>query len=155
VPGVGPLHVPALPGLDRGLVALMGDFPGHAAAVEFVAGLLRVVAGVEVDGDVIRERAEVVEFVQRGGQQRGVVPAPTGDMSGLKSRRSGISAVPPRLLPTLLPSRWTAPDARARGRWCIRRGRGLNGYTTGRARDKRESLALVRLRRIKGFDMRF
>ena len=38
---------------------------------------------------------------------------------------------------------------------CIRRGRGLNGYTTGRARDKRESLALVRLRRIKGFDMRF
>jgi hypothetical protein len=24
----------------------------------------------------------------------------------------GISAVPPRLLPTLLPSRWTAPDAR-------------------------------------------
>jgi hypothetical protein len=34
------------------------------------------------------------------------------DMSGLKSRRSGISARAPRLLPTLLPSRWTAPDAR-------------------------------------------
>jgi hypothetical protein len=45
----------------------MGDVPGHAAAGELVAGLLRVVASVEVDGDVIRERAEVVEFVQRGG----------------------------------------------------------------------------------------
>ena len=38
--------------------------------------------------------------------------APTEDMSGLKSRRSGISAVPPRLLPTLLPSPWIATDAR-------------------------------------------
>jgi hypothetical protein len=44
----------------------MGDFAGHAAGGELVAGFLRVVAGVEVDGDVIRERAEVVEFVQRG-----------------------------------------------------------------------------------------
>jgi hypothetical protein len=33
--------------------------------------------------------------------------APTGDMSGLKSRRSGVSPAPPRLLPTVLPSRWT------------------------------------------------
>ena len=78
VPGVGPLDVPALPGLDRGLVALMGDFAGHATAGEFVAGLLRVVAGVQVDGDVIRQRADLVEFVQRGGQQRGVVPVRRG-----------------------------------------------------------------------------
>ena len=33
--------------------------------------------------------------------------APTGDMPGLKSGRSRISAVRPRLLPILLPSRWT------------------------------------------------
>src|SRR5437764_11292008 len=32
VPGVGPLDGPALPGLDRGLLALMGDVPGQAAA---------------------------------------------------------------------------------------------------------------------------
>ena len=32
-----------------------------------------------------------------------------GDTSGLKSRRSGIEAVPPLLLPILLPSRWTTP----------------------------------------------
>src|SRR5215467_5923014 len=30
VPGVGPLHVPALAGLDRGLVALVGDVPGRS-----------------------------------------------------------------------------------------------------------------------------
>jgi hypothetical protein len=79
VPGVGPLDVPALPGLDGGLVALAGDFAGQAAAGELVAGLLRVIPGVEVDGDVIRERADVVEFVQRGSQQRGVVPVCRGE----------------------------------------------------------------------------
>ena len=61
------------------LSPFMGDFAGHAASGELVAGLLRVVAGVEVDRDVIRERAEVVEFVQRGGQQRGVVPVRGGE----------------------------------------------------------------------------
>src|ERR1700756_5595956 len=49
VPGIGPLHVPALPGLDGGLVALMGDFPGHAASGELAAGLVRVVAGIQVN----------------------------------------------------------------------------------------------------------
>src|SRR2546430_340263 len=79
VPGIGPLDVPALPGLDRGLVALAGDFPGHAPSGELVAGLLRVVAGVEVDSDVIGQRANIIEFVQRGGQQRGVVPVRRGE----------------------------------------------------------------------------
>src|SRR5690348_5465465 len=46
VPGVCPLDGPALSGLDRGLFALMGDVPGHAAAGELVAGRLRVIAGV-------------------------------------------------------------------------------------------------------------
>ncbi len=79
VPGVGALDVPALPGLDRVLVTLAGDFAGHAADGELVAGLARVVAGVEVDDDVIRQRADPVEFVQRGGQQRGVVPVRRGE----------------------------------------------------------------------------
>ncbi len=35
--------------------------------------------------------------------------AATGDMSGLKSRRSETAAVSPRLLPILLPRRWTTP----------------------------------------------
>ena len=79
MPGVGPLHVPALPGLDRSLVALAGDFAGQAAAVELVAALLRVVARVEMDGDVVGQRSDVAEFVQRGGQQRGVVPVRGGE----------------------------------------------------------------------------
>src|ERR1700677_4825299 len=78
VPGVGPLDVPALPGLDRGLVAFAGDLPGHAAGGELVAGVPGVVAGVEVDGDVAGQRSELLEFVQRGGQQRGVVPVRRG-----------------------------------------------------------------------------
>jgi transposase IS116/IS110/IS902 family protein len=40
VPGVRPFDVPSLPGLDRGLVALVGDLPGHAASGELVAGFL-------------------------------------------------------------------------------------------------------------------
>jgi hypothetical protein len=57
----------------------MGDFPGHAAAGELAAGLLRVVPGVEMDGDVAGQRADVIECVQRGGQQRGVVPVRGGE----------------------------------------------------------------------------
>jgi hypothetical protein len=82
----------------------VGDFPGHAAGGELVAGFLRVVAGVEVDPDVIGQRAEVAELVQRGGQQRGVVavrrvatpmitepvPAPSRDTPN--PRRSRLSA---------------------------------------------------------------
>jgi DNA-binding CsgD family transcriptional regulator len=43
VPGVGALDRPAPPGLDRGLVALVRDFPAHAAGSELLTGLLRVV----------------------------------------------------------------------------------------------------------------
>ena len=68
-----------LPGLDRRLVSLMGDFAGHAAGGQFIAGLLRVIAGVEVDRDVLGKRAEVLEFVQRGSQQRGVVAVRGGE----------------------------------------------------------------------------
>ena len=78
VPGVGALDVPPLAGLDRRLLALVRDFAGHAAGGEFGAGLVRVVAGVQVDGDVVGQRPEVIQQVQRGGQQRGVVAVRPG-----------------------------------------------------------------------------
>ena len=68
-----------LPGLDRHLVAFMGDFAGHAASFQLVAGLLRVVVGVEVNRDVVPQQAELIEFVKRGSQQRGVVPVRGGE----------------------------------------------------------------------------
>jgi hypothetical protein len=43
----------------------MGYFSGHAAGREPVTGLLRVVAGVEVNTDVIGQQAEFSEFVCR------------------------------------------------------------------------------------------
>jgi DNA-binding CsgD family transcriptional regulator len=43
-PGVGALDRPAPLGLDRGLVALVRDFPAHVAGSELLTGLLRVVA---------------------------------------------------------------------------------------------------------------
>jgi hypothetical protein len=52
----------------------MGDLAGHAASGELIEGFLRVVPGIQVNGDLIRERAELTEFVQPGGQQRGAVP---------------------------------------------------------------------------------
>ena len=56
----------------------MSDFPGHAVAGELVAGLLRVVPGVEMDGDGAGQRPDVFELVQGGGQERGVVPVRGG-----------------------------------------------------------------------------
>ena len=58
---------------------MRGDFAGQAAAGELVAALLRVVARVEMDGDVAGQRADVIEFVQRDGQQRGVMPVRRGE----------------------------------------------------------------------------
>jgi hypothetical protein len=54
------------------------DLAGHSADGELIAGFLRVVPGVEVDPDLVRQRAEVIEFVQRSGQERGVVPVRRG-----------------------------------------------------------------------------
>src|ERR1700745_1862287 len=73
VPGVGAVDVAPLPGVSGGLAAFTGDGPGHAAPGEPAAGLLRVIARVEMDGDVLGQRPEVAEFVQRVGQERGVV----------------------------------------------------------------------------------
>jgi DNA-binding CsgD family transcriptional regulator len=43
VPGIGALDRPVPPGLDRGLVALVRDFPAHVAGSELLTGLLRAV----------------------------------------------------------------------------------------------------------------
>src|SRR5205085_12672598 len=59
VPGVGALDMPALAGLDGRFLALAGDLSVHAASGELVAGFTRVVAGVQVHGDVIGQRAEI------------------------------------------------------------------------------------------------
>src|SRR5260370_15712415 len=87
VPGAGPLDVPPLPGPDRGLIAFTGDSPGHAAGGELVAGLLLSVPGVEVHPDVVGQRAEVVEFVQRLGA------------STVESRLFPTSTPPPTTIP--------------------------------------------------------
>ena len=72
VPGVGPLDVPALPGLDRGLVALMGDVAGHAAGGQFIAGLARVLTrrpGKELH--VTGQRPELAETGRARGASSG------------------------------------------------------------------------------------
>jgi hypothetical protein len=46
VPGIRAFYMSTLTGLDRGLVALMGDRAGHFPSCEFIAGFRRVVAGV-------------------------------------------------------------------------------------------------------------
>src|SRR5260370_25177650 len=86
VRGAGPLDVPPLPGPDGGLIAFTGDSPGHAAGGELVAGLLRVVPGVEVHPDVVGQRAEVVEFVQRVGASSGE----SRRFAGASTRSSGM-----------------------------------------------------------------
>jgi DNA-binding CsgD family transcriptional regulator len=49
-PGVGALDRPVPPGLDRGLVALVRDFPAHAAGSELLTDLLRAVGAGAVGG---------------------------------------------------------------------------------------------------------
>ena len=100
-PGTCTLDGPALPGLEGCLLAFVGDLPGHAAPGQFVAGFSGVVPGVQADPDVCGQRAEVIELVQRGCQQRGVVPAGRRD-----TRSSGMpcpSVMSSRLLHALFP----------------------------------------------------
>jgi hypothetical protein len=71
-------HRPPLSGLERRLVALMGDLPGHRPRGKLIAGRLGVIPGVEVDPDLLGQWAEIIKLVQCGGQQRGVVPVRSG-----------------------------------------------------------------------------
>ncbi|GAA4628015.1 hypothetical protein GCM10023196_042630 [Actinoallomurus vinaceus] len=61
-------YMPAPVGLDRGFVAFVGDVAGHFVCGEFVADFRRVVAGVQMHGDVCGQRAQITEFIQGGGQ---------------------------------------------------------------------------------------
>jgi hypothetical protein len=64
-------------GLDGRLLALVRDASVQAALVAQSAGLVRVVAGVQVHGDVVGQRPQVVQTVQGRGEQRGVVAVGT------------------------------------------------------------------------------
>jgi site-specific DNA recombinase len=71
------LDDPARAGLDRGRDALAGDGAVEAERVEQVTASTAVVGPDQVDRGFIREPVELVEAVQRGLQQRCVVPVRT------------------------------------------------------------------------------
>lgn len=70
VPGVGPLDVSALRRLHGGFDALASDLAGQVTAFQQVAGLVGVIARVQVNSDVVGQRSEVVQQVQGGRQER-------------------------------------------------------------------------------------
>ncbi len=51
---------------------------GVSTLVEQGAGLVRVVAGVQVHGDVVRQKSQVVQTIQSRGEERGVVTVGSG-----------------------------------------------------------------------------
>ena len=53
-----------------------GDLAGHPPAGQLIAGFPGVVPGVEMHPDEIRQRAQAIEFVQGGGQQRSRAGSP-------------------------------------------------------------------------------
>src|SRR3981189_3266006 len=66
VPRVGALHMPALPGLDRCLLAFVSDLAVQASCGQFLGSLTGVVAGIEVHGDVLRQRTYIVQHAPGG-----------------------------------------------------------------------------------------
>lgn len=60
LPGMCPLHMPPPTRLDRGFFALVSDAAVQAAPGQQGAGVVAVVAGVEVDGDLLRQRPKSV-----------------------------------------------------------------------------------------------
>lgn len=78
VPGVGPFHDPAGPGLEWG--AFLADDRVAAEFGQEVPGGAAVVAGVQVHGDLLGQvEAEAGQFLQGGAEQRGVVTVGAGD----------------------------------------------------------------------------
>jgi hypothetical protein len=85
------------PAWTGALAAFTGDFPGHAAAGELVAGLLRVPARAGMDGDVAGQRPGAAGLVQRGGQERAAVPVRGGEHA------AGRDAFPPAMRDHFMP----------------------------------------------------
>lgn len=78
-PGMGALDVPASACLDRCLLVLVGDPSVQSSPVQFRAGAGRVVTGIEVHGDAVRQRFKPVQQVESWGQGRGVVAVGASD----------------------------------------------------------------------------
>jgi hypothetical protein len=72
------LDMPALTGRNGRLLALVRDLAGQPTFSERFAGLTRVVAGIQVHGDLVRKGAELVKQVKGGGQQGRVVTVGAG-----------------------------------------------------------------------------
>jgi site-specific DNA recombinase len=68
------LDDPAGPGLNRGRHALAGDGAVETESVEERPGGATVVRAIEVDGDVVRQTAELLEPRESGAEERRVVP---------------------------------------------------------------------------------
>ena len=68
MPGVGALDVPALPGLGRGPCRLYGRFRRSCHGRRVHRGSSASRTRRPVDGDVIRQRADLCEFVQHGAR---------------------------------------------------------------------------------------
>src|SRR3954447_2262779 len=68
---LGALDVPTPAGLDRRLLALVRDLAVQAAVGQQGTGPARVVAGVEVHGDLLGQRAQPGQPVEGRFEQRG------------------------------------------------------------------------------------
>src|SRR4051812_39323766 len=87
LPGVGALYVSAPCGLAGSFLALVCDPASQSAFVEGGSGLARVVAGVQVHGEVVGQPAQAVQTVQGRGEQRRVVAVRSGqDAAGGEGR---------------------------------------------------------------------
>ncbi len=75
LPGVGPFDVPPLACLDGRLLALVRDAAVQAERGEFGAGLVRVVADVQVRGDVVGQRSRRSRVGASSGESWRFAPA--------------------------------------------------------------------------------
>lgn len=75
---MGALDIPAPGGLDRRSLALVSDAAGQAALGERGPALGGVIVGVQVHGDVVGQRAEIVQQVQGGREEWGIMAVGRG-----------------------------------------------------------------------------
>ncbi|GAA2271524.1 hypothetical protein GCM10010430_66730 [Kitasatospora cystarginea] len=75
---MGALDMPSPGGLDRRLGPLARDLTAQLPLVEHGTGLVRVVAGVEVDGDLVGQRPKSLQEIESWRQERRVVAVGAG-----------------------------------------------------------------------------